>query len=131
MPQDRTEAAAWFRRAAGQGNASAQFNLGVAYDNGNGVQEDDAEAAAWYRRAAKQGHDAAQSNLGVLYAKGEGVLKDFVLAHMWFNIASANGNEKARKARDALERTMTRAEIADANKLARECMASDYQSCEP
>ena len=50
---------------------------------------------------------------------------------MWLNIAGANGNEVARENRDNLERDMTRAEISQATELARTCMASDYQDCEP
>ena len=54
-----------------------------------------------------------------------------MLAHMWSNIAGANGNASARELRDSLERDMTRAEISQATELARACMASDYQDCEP
>ena len=129
--KDEAEAVKWYRLAAEQGHATAQFNLGVMYDNGEGVLKDDAEAVRWYRLAAEQGNTKAQSNLGIMYGKGEGVLKDSVLAHMWSNIAGANGNEAARKLRDNLERDMTRAEISRATELARACMTSDYQDCEP
>ena len=66
-----------------------------------------------------------------MYVTGAGVLKDSVLAHMWLNIAAANGDEAAREVRDIPERDMTCAEISRATELARECMASDYQDCEP
>ena len=66
-----------------------------------------------------------------MYATGEGVPEDSVVAHMWLNIAGGNGNETARNNRDSLERDMTRAEISRATELARTCMASDYQTCEP
>ena len=103
------------------------------YDYGGlrGVPENDAEAVKWYRKAAEQGNASAQFNLGVMHADGEGVLKDFVLAHMWSNIAGANGNANARELRDSLERDMTRAEVSRATELARACMTSDYQDCEP
>ena len=129
--KDDTEAVRWFRLAADQGDASAQFGLGVMYDTGRGVLKDDTEAVRWYRLAAEQGHAGAQYNLGLMHAKGEGVLKDSVLAHMWSNIAGANGNEAARELRDSLERDMTRAEVSRATELARVCMTSDYQDCEP
>ena len=129
--KDDAEAVRWFRLAADQGLADAQHNLGFMYDNGKGVPKDDAEAVRWYRLAAEQGQVNAQHNLGVMYANGEGVLKDSVLAHMWSTIAGANGNEAARKQRDNLEDDMTRAEISRATELARTCMASDYQDCEP
>lgn len=57
----------WYRKAAEQGDAQAQFNLGVAYDNGEGVPQDVQRAAAWTRKAAEQGHANAQYNLGVSY----------------------------------------------------------------
>jgi TPR repeat protein len=43
-----------------QGGAVAQFNLGIMYNNGQGVPQDDAEAAAWCHKAAEQGHADAQ-----------------------------------------------------------------------
>ena len=129
--KDEAEAVRWFRLAAEQGNANAQFNLGVMYANGEGVLKDEAEALRWFRLAAEQGNANAQNNLGVMYFTGEGVLKDDVLAHMWSNIAGANGTASARKLRDRLERDMTRAEVSRATELARVCMTSDYQDCEP
>ena len=69
---------------AEQGNAVAQFNLGVMYANGQGVPKDDAEAARWYRLAAEQGHDGAQVNLGIMYDNGEGVPKDPAEAVRWY-----------------------------------------------
>ena len=119
------------RQAAEQGDAPAQFNLGNMYANGEGVLKDDTEAVRWYHLAADQGLAEAQFYLGFMYTTGRGVLKDSVLAHMWSNIAGANGNETARKRRDNLEGDMTRAEISRATTLARTCMASDYQDCEP
>ena len=61
---------------ADQGDADAQYNLGLMYDYGYGVAEDDAEAARWYRLAADQGHAIAQYNLGLMYASGRGVVED-------------------------------------------------------
>ena len=129
--KDEAEAVRWYRMAAEQGDASAQYNLGIRYDNGRGVLKDEAEAVRWYRMAAEQGHADAQAILGAGYFLGRGVLKDSVLAHMWLNIAGANGHEGARESRDTLERDMTRAEISRATKLARTCMDSDYQDCAP
>ena len=131
VAMDESEAVQWYRRAAYEGLPVAQFNLGVMYADGRGVAQNEAEAAQWYRRAAKQDNDLAQHSLGVMYAEGRGVLKDSVLAHMWFNIAGANGNQRARMPRDALEEELTRAEIGRATELARACMASEYETCEP
>jgi uncharacterized protein len=64
----------WFRKAAEQGYANAQHNLGYMYHSGKGVTQDYAEAVKWYRKAADQGLAIAQTNLGVKYAKGDGIL---------------------------------------------------------
>ena len=69
VPQDYAEAVKWYRLAAEQGYAAAQFNLGVGYANGEGVPQDYAEAVKWYRLAAEQGYAAAQYNLGVMHDK--------------------------------------------------------------
>ena len=58
-PQDDTEAVRWYRLGAEQGYASAQYNLGLMYDNGEGVPRDDAEAVRWYRLGAEQGYAGA------------------------------------------------------------------------
>ena len=65
-----------------------------------------------------------------MYANGEGVLQDNVTAHMWFNIAGANGAEFGRDNREKIERKMTPADISEAQKRARICMASNYTDCE-
>ena len=128
LAQDDLES---LRQAAEQGDAGVQSLLGLKYANGLGVPKDDAEAVRWYRLAAGQGHTDAQRLMGARYLGGCGVLKDLVLGHMWLNIASANGDEFASKARDTLEAMMTRAQLRRAIELARTCMDSDYQDCEP
>ena len=102
------------------GIAEAQFNLGVMYAEGEGVPKDAVQAVSWYRKAAEQGLARAQGNLGAMYSRGEGVPKDFVTAYMWRNLAAAQGDEIAKKGRDALEKDMTPAQIAEAQKLSRE-----------
>ena len=58
-----------------------------------------------------------------MYMDGRGVPKDYVLAHMWLNLSSAQGDKKAAEARDLVAERMTRAQIAEAKKLAREWRA--------
>ena len=127
VPQDYAEAVRWYRRAAEQGHASAQFNLGLRYDNGYGVPQDYAEALRWYRRAAEQGHAGAQNNLGLMYEDGAGVPKDFVQAHKWYNLAASRASssdpdlrEKAVRSRDRIAARLTPAQLARAQRLARE-----------
>jgi uncharacterized protein len=115
---------------AEQGNAQAQFGLGVLYANGKGVAEDDKQAVKLYRKAAKQGLAQAQFNLGVLYANGQGVVKDNVYAHMWLSIAETNGGERAAKnRRKIVTKRMTSSQIAAAQKLAGECVVREYKGC--
>ncbi len=109
-----------FRVLAEQGDADAQTNLGFIYNYGQGVPQDYAEAANWYRKAAEQGHTGGQYNLGLMYFRGWGVPQDDVQAHMWLNLAGTQGDEKAAKNRDIVTALMTPAQIAEAQKLARE-----------
>ena len=125
VPQDDAEAVKWYRKAADQGNALAQFNLGVMYGTGQGVPQDYAEAVKWYRKAADQGLAQAQFNLGLMYSKGQGVPQDYVEAHKWYNLSAARATEKetrdmATKTRDIVAAYMTPAQVAEAQKLARE-----------
>ncbi len=107
------------KKAAEQGHADAQYNLGVMYANGDGVPEDYAEAVRWFRKAAEQGDALAQARLGVMYATGEGVPEDVIQAYAWISLASAQGVENAKEAKEILTGEMTRAEIAEAQKLSR------------
>ena len=108
------------RPLAEQGNAAAQFNLGIMYANGRGVPNDDVQAVKWFRLAAEQGYAVAQVNLGVMYANGRGVPKDYVLAYMWANLGAAGGDEDARENREEYAAKMTPTQIAEAQKLSRE-----------
>ena len=119
-----------FKSAAAKNAPNAQYNLGLMYDNGLGVAQDYAEAMRWYKLAAAQGHADAQSNLGVMYAKGQGIAQDYTRAHMWFNLAAAKGNADAVNNRDKAATVMTQQQIAEAQKLARECQARNYKKCD-
>ena len=109
-----------WRPLAEQGNAVGQFNLGEMYAKGLGVPQDDTEAMRWYRLAAEQRHAGAQYALGEIYANGQGVPQNYVLAHMWLNLAAVQGDELAVKMRDYYAYLMSPAQIAEAQKLARE-----------
>ena len=109
-----------WRPPAEQGNGIAQGVLGYMYDNGQGVPQDYAEAVRWYRLSAAQGYAFAQYNLGNMYANGRGVPQDYVQAHKWLNLAAVQGDADAVKNRDIVARLMTPAQIAEAQKLARE-----------
>ena len=81
---------------ANAGDAMAQYNLGVVYDDGHGVPEDDVEAVKWYRLAAEQGVADAQYNLGLMYYNGTGVPQDYAEAVKWFRLAAEQGIANAQ-----------------------------------
>ena len=120
VPQDYLMARHWWELAAAQGDLMAQSALGELYADGLGGARDYAGARKWLERAAAQGGPRAQFNLGVLYERGRGVPQDFVQAHMWYTLGAANGNKEATEFRDALAKQMTPAQIAEAQKRARE-----------
>ena len=76
--------------------------------------------ASGWEKPLPRGGARAQFNLGVLYERGRGVPQNFVQAQMWYTLGEANGNKKAAEFRDALAKQMTPAQIAKAQKLARE-----------
>ena len=84
-----------FRPLADQGDALAQYNLGVMYSNGQGVPQNYAEAMKWYRLAANQGDADAQYNLGVMYDNGQGVPQDYAEAVKWYRLAADQGNRRS------------------------------------
>ena len=127
---NHSKAAKWYRKAADQGIARAQFNLGLMYRKGLGVIKDATEAAWWYRKAADQGDATAQLSLGYMYGKGLGVPKDNILAHMWFNIAATKGHKMGKRYRGIVEKRMTAAEIFKAMKKAKRCFKSSYKDCD-
>ena len=94
LPKDSAEAVKWYRKSAEQGDAIAQYNLGLMYDSGDGVPQDDIEAEKWYRKSAEQGNADAQSYLGSMYFLGEGAPKDYVEAYKWLNLAVAGSLNK-------------------------------------
>lgn len=110
----------WYRLAAEQGHAEAQYFLGIMYGDGSGVRQDHAEAVRWYRQAAEQGYANAQNKLAIMYDNGLGVSQNDVLAYMWFSLAAAQGEPNASNNRDSMARIMSPNQIAEAQRLARE-----------
>jgi TPR repeat protein len=124
VPQDFGEALKLFKPLAGVGDARAQTRMGDLYAEGKGVTQSDIEAVKWYRMAAEQADPSGQFHLGMAYKSGKGVPEDYVLAHMWFNLAGANEKNIAprldQSLRDQVAREMTKEQIAEAQRLARE-----------
>jgi hypothetical protein len=114
VTKDDKLAVQWYRKAAEQGNALGQNNLGVRLWHGQGIAQDYREALAWYRKAAQQGNANSQNGLGVMYESGEVVPQSKVIAYALYNLAYANdpsdGN-KARNNRDKLVKDMSPREL--------------------
>lgn len=98
VTQNYVEAIKWFRKAAEQNHAEAQYRLGNCYWENyvEGVKQDYFEAIKWYRRAANQNHGRAQYRLGVCYTKGFGVQKDEVEAVSWYLKAANQNHDRAQ-----------------------------------
>jgi len=90
------EAAVGSRQAAEQGDAQAQYNLGLCYVTGDGVEKDEREAVKWFLLAAGQGNADAQNHLGFCYDNGTGVEKDAREAVKWYRLAAEQGNAVAQ-----------------------------------
>jgi len=84
------------RPLAAKGDPDAEFLLGMLYDAGNGVAQDQAIAASWYRKAAEQKHLLAQLFLGVLFYAGQGVEQDYRQAARWLQAPADSGNAQAQ-----------------------------------
>src|SRR5271163_4306109 len=117
-----------FQPLAERGDASAQCNLGLMYEQGRGV------ALQWHRMAAEQRNPEAQFNLGVMYEEGRGGAQDRVRAHMRFNLAAAiSGDQNAKLAarnRDVITKNLTREQLFRAQEMAHQCEASSFKNCD-
>jgi TPR repeat protein len=133
VPQNYSEASKWLRKAAEQGNFLAQFTLAVNYYTGDGVPQDYGEALKWLRKAAEHGDGYSQLYLGQMYERGQGVPQNYVQAHMWMNLAATLGStgvrDEAIKHRNRLASLMSPAQTAEAQRLARICLQSNYKEC--
>ena len=69
VPEDDAEAVKLFRKAAEQGYANAQYNLGVMHHFGEGTPENYVQAYLWYNLAATGGNERAKSDRDILRAK--------------------------------------------------------------
>ncbi len=99
VAQDFNQAAAWYTKAADQGNIDGEMHLAVLYRDGAGTAfpRDEAKAAAWYLKAADQGDVSAQGTMGMLYSLGVGVPRSDVEAYFWLDLASSvKGPDQAR-----------------------------------
>lgn len=82
--------------AAEEGNAEAQFALGLTFCTATGASKDFAQGAGWYRKAAEQDHAVAQFHLAMMLASGQGVVRDDQMAMIWTRRAAEGGDAGAQ-----------------------------------
>jgi len=95
-------------------------SVGFMYQGNLGVATDYAKAREYYLKSCNNDSSFSCNNLATLYRDGLGVPQDYVSALMWLNLSAAQGKEGAATFRDLVARLMTPAQIAEAQKLARE-----------
>ena len=115
VEKDSDQAIKWYKAAADQGNADAQFFLGAMYLL---PQRDIPEGLKWLKLSADQGMQDAQFLLGMAYLKGQNFTHDPVQAYMWLELAAAQGGEFYQSQRNEAGRQMTPDQIAQAKALA-------------
>jgi GAF domain/PilZ domain/Sel1 repeat len=108
------------RQLAEQGDATAQFAMGVRYATGDEVAQSYLEAVRWFSMAAEQGHIKAQGTLGAYYQFGRGVPEDLNKAYFWTVLAAAGGDEISKDRVPSLASRMSRAQVIVARQQASE-----------
>ncbi|MBM3570667.1 MAG: sel1 repeat family protein [Alphaproteobacteria bacterium] len=105
---------------AEMGHDRAQYRVArILFGGMGGVKQNKPEGLKWLRRSADAGNVDAQYALGTLYAKGEGVNQDPVFAFMWFAISANKGFQDSIRARETMRKSMTRGQIDEGERLAR------------
>ena len=131
-PKNDSEAIRLIKSAAEQGYCQAQATLGYAYESGTMVVQNYAEALRWLKAGASQGEDTAWRLLSGMYRDGKGTPRNYVKAHMWMNLKTARtyADEYDVAERDRLAMNMTQQQINQAQKLATQCLASNFKQCD-
>jgi TPR repeat protein len=115
---------------AESGDARAQFEFGLCFENGSGVPRDPATALDWYFRAAAQGVAEAQFKVGLLSQRRaltsvNGIASEaMVEAYKWYKVAAVAGDRNAREHRDWAALRMNRPEVEEGNRRAAAFLAS-------
>lgn len=124
VPENKSAAMIWARRAAAQGDSESQALIGLLYSMGHGVARDDVEAARWFEKAALQGNWRGQMKMGLCHMCGLGLPMDPVQAYMWFELAASRttGHDQMlnRHLRDTFAAMhLSPEQIGEAQRLAR------------
>ena len=101
-------------KEAAAGNRKAQFELGLRYEEGQGVPKDPAKAIKWWESAATKGEAGAQFGLGVKYASADGAPENLPRAYMWLTLAAEKHIKQAEQALAELTKQMTPEQVTEA-----------------
>jgi TPR repeat protein len=129
VDQDYRAAYEWFSDAADGKSIEGAYMLGVIYHEGHGVAINFEQARHWFLTAAKQGYANAQLMYAFMLQAGFGAPSDPAKAMVWAKIAEINGAENSIKVSIPSGMTLSDLEIETAEKIAAECLASEYQKC--
>jgi TPR repeat protein len=122
IPQDTRYAIYWYKKAAEQGHANAQYSLGSMYRYSYDTEcpRDYEQSVYWYTKAAEQGHADAQYSLGYMYDYGEDIPQDYNQAFFWYTKAAEKGHYFAKTHRDEMLEKMSQSQIEEVRKLSEE-----------
>jgi len=95
-PQEQEGTFELYKKAAEQGIAEAQYELGKMYYDGEGTVQNYNVAFKWFEKAAKKGHVDAQFNVGLMCYDGKGIHKNYTKAFEWFKKSADQGLAKAQ-----------------------------------
>jgi TPR repeat protein len=96
LQKDLEKSFYWYQKSAENGNKFAQYNLGLYYQNGCGIEKDEIEAFKWYEKSAEQNNSDAQNYLGFFYKNGISIRKDLKKSFYWYQKSAENGNKIAQ-----------------------------------
>jgi len=130
VEKDYKLAAAYYLLAANEGCGKAQFNLGMIYINDQTEIKNFNEGLKFIRLAAESGQSKSHFNLGIFYKDGKLLPKDYFLSYVWLTIASLDKNMKhANIEKELASRNLTLRQIADAEKIAFDCIQREFKNC--
>ena len=129
VTKDTETAFKWYKKSAEKGYSYAQSEVALMYFTGMGVPQDKKEGFRWIKLAAEQGNGIAQVNLGRAYAIGYGTPLDFFYGYMWWTVAALRGFEDGKRYLEMNKKTFPPADMAHAQRLARECIEKSFKSC--
>ena len=118
-PKNYSESGKWYAKAAAQGIAEAQFQLGVRYyEHAKQAKDNYVKAFSWFYKAALQGMAEAQYNVALMYQLGRGVPTNRVEAYKWYIVSAAQGYTKSLAARENLAGDLPQKDVAEGERRA-------------